>query len=164
MSRISALEDLFVSLFTPDELHSFLRRRDETADVLQSVPWGNAPRILAADVVAALERRGLIRQGLFDALATDNTFRRDDIAQVAGEWGFTLPSPLSNPQPPADPRQRRRALRADLVHLFPDQDTARMIAEDCGLRVRRINFQGQPEIVWDRVIREAARPAGTQPV
>lgn len=86
---VSNLAALLLSLFAADELRRFLRYLPDGDAILAALPGANAaPATLAAEAVAYLQRQGLIRRELRDALIAERPRKVDDIERVFSAAGI----------------------------------------------------------------------------
>lgn len=100
-SRASALQGLLLDAFSNDELVAFLRADDATKAVVRAIPsLSVAPEKLAMDVVAALERRGLVNATLFDRLGRERPSMH--AASTAVRERFSITTTPRAPPAPAD--------------------------------------------------------------
>lgn len=81
----AALQQLFIALFTPDELRRFLGN-NTSRDVTSALPSQTSMANLAYEAVGVLERRGEVRPELFAALRAERPGRADEIDPVEQQW------------------------------------------------------------------------------
>lgn len=85
---VRTLPDLFLRLFSLDELRAFLRRflGSEWPMLAAHLPSGiTSPATLASEAAEALERRGNVQPALFDALAEERPEQEASIRAVQHE-------------------------------------------------------------------------------
>ncbi len=93
----AALGQLFLSLFSSDELRRFLHYR-YGRELAADLPGPEAPFALVVDAaLSALERRGLVDRDLFNALTRERPRRSPELRQVAALWGVDLGDQPSSP-------------------------------------------------------------------
>jgi hypothetical protein len=165
--RESKLSALLLSLFDAGELRRFVRYRFPAIE--PSLPGATASAAtLAFEVVASLEKQGLISTDLFRSLTEERPRRGDDIRAVARLWSDDQ-APVAAPQPAtptatpattAPPSQFHHDIF--LGYATPDADTAvrlhdSLIGSDANVDVffdRKSLGLGD---AWDEVIPEALR-------
>lgn len=102
MNKVSALTDLFKSLFSSDELHTFLGM-NTSREIMSALPSQASLASLAFAAAGVLERRGEVTRELFAAMRNEFPNRTPDIANVEMAWfpGAVAPrQPLQARQPP----------------------------------------------------------------
>jgi len=88
VTRSAALQQLFVALFSAEELRRFLD--DHTGrDVTAALPSMTSLLNLAYEAVGVLERRGEVRPELFAALRAERPGRSAEIDPVEQQWRTT---------------------------------------------------------------------------
>lgn len=86
---VSNMSSLFLSLFSVDELRRFLRYLPGGDAITKALPGPNAsPAAVATDAVEYLQRNGLIRRDLRDALVLERSGRAADIDRVFSAAGI----------------------------------------------------------------------------
>lgn len=81
----AALQQLFVALFSAEELRRFLSSHT-SRDVTTALPSQTSLANLAYEAVGVLERRGEVRPELFAALRAERSSRTDEIDAVEAQW------------------------------------------------------------------------------
>lgn len=160
MESASPLAARLAELFTGDELSRFLDAQG-WVEVVDHVSWSGALAAVAHETAGQLLRRGLVDQALFEQLIRARPGRRTNIADTASKYGVEL-GVVRNVGPPPrrvdlTDRAVRVAWRRWLVAQHPDPARAKMLAGDAGLATGSMDWSGAADLVWDRVIVEAAK-------
>jgi len=97
VSKQKALVDLFIKLFSAEELRRFARY-NFAEDVSSSLPGSRSPLIdLAEGLCEALESRNLVDRALFDAMRAERKYQAVEIGKVEALW--TRPAEPHRPSP-----------------------------------------------------------------
>lgn len=99
-----ALYNLLLALFGADELRRWIAHHHALSVITHDLPGPLAsPSGLVTDVIAALDRRGLVDAHFFAALRTERPRRADAIGQVEALWqNQPAATPARAPQPVAE--------------------------------------------------------------
>ena len=97
MTQISELSDLLASLFSSDELRRFTSRH--LSSLSSQVNWSAPLSQVTFELAGAADRRGLIGESLWTALAAERGGRKGDIQRVQALFA----SPSSQPPPSSPP-------------------------------------------------------------
>lgn len=89
MPRSMTLSDLFVELFSEDELFDWLRRLPGSVELRSFLPTGKPMFVLATETEALLRRHGLIDGALFDSLVQARPGHALAIQALAADRGHT---------------------------------------------------------------------------
>jgi hypothetical protein len=80
VSKAKRLEELLLSLFTPEQLRGFLREGAQGNEILDALPGSSASMAMLVEVAAGeLSRRGLVDKALFDRLCDARPGRAGDV-------------------------------------------------------------------------------------
>ena len=86
---IVALADLFLTLFSADELRRFLRHLPDGDRIIGAMPGANAsPTSLASEAAVFLHRQGCVDRDLRDRITAERPRRVSDIARVFDAAGI----------------------------------------------------------------------------
>lgn len=81
-----ALHELFLNMFSADELRRFLRYREGGDALLAELPTRGSYAELAEQAVEQADRRGLVDDAFFDALVAERPRRKAEIDAVRALW------------------------------------------------------------------------------